>query len=521
MKQIYFTLLLAVMSLFTSQIANAYDFEVDGICYNLNTSDMTASVTYKDDNYGSYSGDIAIQSYVIYKGRKINISSIANKAFYKCENLSSITMANGIREIGVGAFGNCTNLAQISIPQSVVTIHKQAFTNCTSLKTVVLPNTIRTIDEEAFCNCKNLSSVNIPDSVTIISKSLFRGCVNLSELKLHNRIEIIGDEAFYDCKALSEFIIPSSVKSVGVFALGRCKIQNLYIEDCENTLHCGGKYPGGINLGISNDNDYNYVYVGRNISTIGSYETDHENGEDIGIRAKQVVLGKYCTTTEIGTWHYKRWEYSNEKYGDLLLFSNRSKIDKVSILNGNLSTSHNTHFNFGDFDSLYVDREEGFPLEGRNVKVIEVGSNIAYLYIPWGWDGRDYPLRKLILGSNIINFQHSYYLSHCEHLDSIISYVRNPYPINPAVFSGRTYTNTVLIVPNNTISKYMQTNGWKNFFDIQEMDEETTPIASAILKEKKNIMGRYNASGLKLNSPQKGINIIKYSDGTTKKVIIK
>ena len=34
-------------------------------------------------------------------------------------------------------------------------------------------------------------------------------------------------------------------------------------------------------------------------------------------------------------------------------------------------------------------------------------------------------------------------------------------------------------------------------------------------------VARYNAAGQMIHGPQKGVNIIKYSDGTTRKVIVK
>ena len=41
MKRFYITLLLAAITLFACQTVSAYDFEVDGIYYYLNTWDMT------------------------------------------------------------------------------------------------------------------------------------------------------------------------------------------------------------------------------------------------------------------------------------------------------------------------------------------------------------------------------------------------------------------------------------------------------------------------------------------------
>ena len=34
-------------------------------------------------------------------------------------------------------------------------------------------------------------------------------------------------------------------------------------------------------------------------------------------------------------------------------------------------------------------------------------------------------------------------------------------------------------------------------------------------------MARYNVNGVRLDKAQKGLNIVKYSDGTTKKVMVK
>ena len=37
----------------------------------------------------------------------------------------------------------------------------------------------------------------------------------------------------------------------------------------------------------------------------------------------------------------------------------------------------------------------------------------------------------------------------------------------------------------------------------------------------KTVVARYNMQGQKINAPQPGINIVKYSDGTTQKILVK
>jgi hypothetical protein len=54
-------------------------------------------------------------------------------AFYKCANLSSITMPANITTIGVQMFGNCSSLRQVNVPEGVISISKGAFLSAGSL----------------------------------------------------------------------------------------------------------------------------------------------------------------------------------------------------------------------------------------------------------------------------------------------------------------------------------------------------------------------------------------------------
>ena len=71
--------LLLILSLFSSFSALAYDCKVDGIYYDLNNDDKTASVTYMglytSDNKDAYVGNIIIPESITYSGTTYSVTS--------------------------------------------------------------------------------------------------------------------------------------------------------------------------------------------------------------------------------------------------------------------------------------------------------------------------------------------------------------------------------------------------------------------------------------------------------------
>ena len=74
----------ALLLLLCSVAANAYDFEVDGIYYNItDESNKTVAVTCSDYS-GEYRGEIVIPESVVYNGNTYSVTSIGNYAFEIC-----------------------------------------------------------------------------------------------------------------------------------------------------------------------------------------------------------------------------------------------------------------------------------------------------------------------------------------------------------------------------------------------------------------------------------------------------
>ena len=102
-------------------------------------------------------------------------------------------------------------------------------------------------------------------------------------------------------------------------------------------------------------------------------------------------------------------------------------------------------------------------------------------------------------------------------MTSIYSYIENPNKSGiGSDFYSSNYTNATLYVPYGTKAKYLATDGWKNFVNIVEMDETAVKEVSA---SNTNEAKYYSLDGKQFSQPQKGLNILKMSDGTTRKVV--
>ena len=108
-------------------------------------------------------------AYVIPDG----VTCIGNRAFWGCENLTSVSIPDGVTHIGEDTFRYCFNLTSVTISNSVSIIDKNAFYCCTKLASVILPDSVSTISDSAFRYCESLTSVTLPSSVSSIGHRAF------------------------------------------------------------------------------------------------------------------------------------------------------------------------------------------------------------------------------------------------------------------------------------------------------------------------------------------------------------
>ena len=241
-----FTLILAVL---LPLVINAAE-EIDAIWYNFEGSN--ASVTFRDYNYNSYSGDVVIPETVTYNGKIYRVTGIGDNAFQDCTTLTSITIPRSVTAIGSWSFYNCTGLKSVFITDLAAWCNLsffmsndnplfyagRLFLNGQEIRDLVIPQSVISIGNYTFCGCINLTSVNIPEGVTSIGDYAFGDCyfiqssfvnnssltsdinwgATLCEKETSDGMLINGDEVIKCRNWATSITIPEGVKNIAGWA---------------------------------------------------------------------------------------------------------------------------------------------------------------------------------------------------------------------------------------------------------------------------------------------------------------
>ena len=169
---------------------------IDGVRYK--ASDGVASVARQAKNVTK----AEILPSISYKEQNYLVKSIEASAFFE-SSLTTVTIPDGIEDIGGSAFSSCVKLESAIIPDSVEFIGDALFDNCHKLKSVKLPRNQLVIGENFFNSCYLLENIEIPASVYMINDYAFFECKSLTSVVLNKRVEVVGKNSFYNCRALT------------------------------------------------------------------------------------------------------------------------------------------------------------------------------------------------------------------------------------------------------------------------------------------------------------------------------
>lgn len=115
-------------------------------------------------------------------------------AFSACSNLKSVTLGEGIEEIGNYAFKNCTSLESMKLPHSVARLGKEAFYGDTSLTELSLSPRLKKLEGNTAALCKNLRHFIIPEGVDSLGRWEIWGTdMKLELISLPSTLKTLGE----------------------------------------------------------------------------------------------------------------------------------------------------------------------------------------------------------------------------------------------------------------------------------------------------------------------------------------
>ena len=108
---------------------------------------------------------------------------------------------------------------------------------------------------------------------------------------------------------------------------------------------------------------------------------------------------------------------------------------------------------------------------------------------------------------------------YCSGLTSIYVYAEKVPKIGNGVFEGVDAKKCTVYVPMGTYNDYWLSDFGYYFENIVEFD--ATGIDKTTTSTDVEEVARYSVNGQRLSAPTKGLNIVKYSDGSVKKVTVR
>ena len=451
-------LLITIAMLLCSAMANAHDFEVDGIFYNIiSASDLTIEVTYKGNSYdeisNEYSGEVIIPETVVYKSKVLKVTWIDSYAFYDC-SIESISIPGSVISIGNYAFNECNSLTNLRLEDGTESLSlgynyndgyyvgEGLFGDC-PLKTLYLGRNL-SFKNDAHSGYSpfyksSLTSVTIGNSVTCTAKNTFDECSKLKEvhtsdlaawcgidfasavanplyyaknlylndelvtaLVIPDNVTNIGDYAFNGCSGLTSVTIPNSVTSIGDMAFAYCS--GLTSITIPNSIKSIGDYAFNGCSGITS------ITIPNNVTSIG--------------------------------------EKAFSECSNLI----RVKLDCPEITN-------------------WFHNRGGWSDNGTSIEEFVFGNNVKKLKL-------DFCGFKALTNIHLLG--------------------ETPPTVSSDNFTQSQYTDITLYVPVGYLETYQNADTWKNFWDIRE--EGTTETPEEDVKKCAIPVITYNNSGLDITT---------------------
>ncbi len=373
--------------------------------------------------------------YVIPDG----VTTIDNKAFAVCRELTSVTIPNSVNEINYSAFRGCTQLQEISFGGSEIFIGEFVFDDCPNLNSIDLPSNFHLDSGEKDGEDKDFYLTHDPFRYIINinyngdnkyapwgalalngykegalyfkdeSKKILLGCEKnyKGEIVIPESVVEIGESAFAYCTQITDIILHENIIKIGYDALPQKRKVSW-----NKTVNCIWYIPYGTYakfMEMYGQNSYNYdeldIY-GQKFDPIGglkegevpSYKEVHENGIESFIFPEDTR--RLFTRIRNGRSVKERIYLTGEAQSLTLLDEDSSSPDRVFYINNYIEDVDvnyvrkvdNSLVKCGNRNKRYDDHlifkaplPNTKPAIGKVVELTYCGQSQNYRYTEYVW----------------------------------------------------------------------------------------------------------------------------------------
>lgn len=432
---------------------------------------------------------IYLDRYIVSK--KHELSKQYPYAFRDVPSISALEIGSNVDKLAKDLFFSNCNITTLNIPKNVKTIEESAFMGSSNLSSVVIEDgedKLEFSDGNTFYDCplqnvyigrnigypsnnspfknhkEGIESIILGENVTEISNEEFYGLKKIASVALPKNLKKIGYMAFYGCEGLTELTIPGGVIEIGQQAFGLCKnLKTLRIEEGEAELKFTAE-PNYLNNAFQNS-PLEEVYIGRdfsfnNSSPLAIFET-----------MKSLTFGEEVLSIQarsfIGCPNLK----------DVTSYSKVVPTTNDIVFTPSYQTNATLHVPYALYDEYKV----------ANVwKDFGTIVNFEGLYnLVYNVDGEEYKKYVVEQGTTITP----------ETAPYKEGYTFSGWSEIPATMPAHDVTVTGTFTSSTGIEQIM-----------------SNVNSGAMI---------FNIDGKRLSQPQRGLNIVRMSDGTTKKVVVK
>lgn len=385
---------------------------------------------------------------------------------------------------------------------SILKINNEAFKQNTNIASIVFPASLKVVDNDAFEYCTTLASVTVNEGLTTINQEAFYGCTALKSLELPTTLETVGYLALSTTGSSSQtnvtdFIFKSIPQFTTSFSLDRAKSIVVNLTDASYVYVDPTNASVYSTIGGNVDVDTKTSYVKGDITSASYSRTMSNTWGTIVLPFDAKNTSDYAfysvTNTTPEDLYIKKMADT-----DVLAAGTPALVRKLKTTDNNIVFSAATH-------ECVTSKTTTLDITTQNASTTLAFTPI-YQVTPLV-----YPDNKGYIISNNCFWS----------IDDLLTYKSSTDPNTTVHRKGADGTDMKLFV-DPFRAYFVGTSPASAKLSLFVLGEDDLPSSvESINTITSDTAEYYDLNGRRLCAPQNGINIVKYGNGVTKKVIIK